>query len=398
MTSVQTSQLRIPEGINYECEGCGKCCSGWTVPMTQVDYERITTVDWGEVDSQYKGKTMFVPLKKYESAGTPYSYKISETGASGTCPFLRNNLCFIHGHKGATFKPAMCQLFPYRFNETPSGVYTTVSFVSMAVLYNKGKSLQEQQEYLEQKWKEFSNLYPDFHPDWSKIQLATERPMTWDQYLEYEAELLKLIKDTTIPMKERLLKGSEYLISKLGRSAPSASSTRLKPLDKHLLKTFHSMYFPARTLKRGEQDFNVPRFIYQSIFGSTKLTFPTKSFSIETLNEFPYPEGDPDLDELTDRYLFSSIYGKYYFGAGFGQISLVTGFHHLVMIYALIRLQARGLAKSRDASKVSMVDLIATIRQLDKHLGETKLDGYSAAAWELLLQSPGRARRFLANC
>ena len=42
-----SEKLIIPEGINYECTGCGKCCGGWAIPMTQDDYERITEVDWG---------------------------------------------------------------------------------------------------------------------------------------------------------------------------------------------------------------------------------------------------------------------------------------------------------------------------------------------------------------
>src|SRR5437868_4644421 len=41
--------LHIPQGINYECQSCGKCCGGWAVPMTEADYDRIVEVDWQKV-------------------------------------------------------------------------------------------------------------------------------------------------------------------------------------------------------------------------------------------------------------------------------------------------------------------------------------------------------------
>jgi hypothetical protein len=44
-----------------------------------------------------------------------------------------------------------------------------------------------------------------------------------------------------------------------------------------------------------------------------------------------------------------------------------------------------------------MLDLALTVRQTERQVGETKLGGYAAAAFEMLLFSPGRARRFLAN-
>ena len=72
---------------------------------------------------------LFGPLKEHEKKDTPYSYRI--LSEEGTCPFLVNNLCHIHAERGSEFKPSICQLFPYCFNETPTGIYATVSFVSI---------------------------------------------------------------------------------------------------------------------------------------------------------------------------------------------------------------------------------------------------------------------------
>ncbi len=391
-------ELHIPEGINYECTGCGKCCTGWTVPMTPQDHKRISAVDWGAESERYAGRKLFRLLKDYEKAGTPYSHAICP-GDDGFCPFLVDNLCYIHGQYGGAFKPSMCQLFPYCFNETPSGVYATVSFVSMGVVYNSGKALAEQKELLEQKLELFRRMYPGHHPNWSRLQLAVGRPMSWDQYLEHEKQLLAFLNDRTLPIEERMLKGSQYLVSQLG--APQAvqlgpEAAALNKLDRHLLTALHRMYFPARPLGKGECDFNIWRFAYQFLYQGARIAFPDRSFTFEELHGFPWPSGDADIEDLLYRYFFSRIFGKLYFGAGFGQLSLLTGFHHLILTLALIKLQAKAWAKSRGAPRVSMVDMVATIRELEKRLGESRLGGWEAGAWELFLQSPMRARRLLA--
>ncbi len=391
-------ELHIPEGINYECTGCGKCCSGWAVPLTEADHDRIADKDWATLNPKFQGKRLFRELKDYESADSPYSHAIIR-GEDGYCPFLVDNLCFIHSSFGSTVKPAICQLFPYCFNETPSGIYATVSFYSVGVVYNSGKALADQRELLQHKWDEFRSMHPDHHPNWSKLQFTVGQPMTWDQYLQHEEQLVKLLRDDSLSIEERMLNGSEYLVSQLpNRAAASAAGGEptLKRLDKQLLLALHRLYFPVKPLGRGEGDFNVGRFLYQIVWQGTKVPFPGRSFSFEQLREIPWPERDPEIEDLLYRYFFSRIFGKLYFGAGFGQLSLVTGYHHLVLVLALVKIQAKALAAAREAPVVSYMDVVATIRQLEKRMGETKLGGYGAAVWELLMSSPRRVKRVLA--
>jgi len=399
-TSTETMQLHIPEGINYECDGCGKCCGGWTVPMTEEDYDRISPVDWGKHAPQYMGRRLFRPMKKYEMEGTPYSYAIMEA-ETGVCPFLVDNLCFIHGKYGSDFKPSMCQLFPYCFNETPSGIYTTVSFVSMAVVHNTGKSLEEQRDYLNKKLGDFRRLYPDHHPNWSQIKLTTGKPVTWDEYLELEKEVLSYIKDKSLPIDKALLKASAFLCGKLSSNAqvPTGDIPALKPMDKHLLVNFHKMYFPTGRLGRGEGDFNPGRFMYQVTFLGPFLRISAggKSYTFDELKAFSWPDGDKEIEDLLYRYVYSRMFAKLYFGAGFGQLSIIAGFHHLAMCIALVKLQAKALAKARGANIASYIDVVAAVRMLEKRLGEVALGPYAAAMLELLLFSPGRLRRFLGN-
>lgn len=402
MPSTETDRvLHLPDEINYECTGCGKCCGGWSVPMTQDDYERISAVNWGEYDDRYKMGDLFRDLKPYESAGTPYGYAIKE-GGDGHCPFLKDNLCFIHSKHGSTFKPSICQLFPYCFNETPSGIYATVSFVSMGVVNNSGKPLTQQRDYLETKLKEFKTLFPDHHPNWSNLKLAVDKPLAWDEYLEIEKEMLKIWAERDKPLDDRFLAISDMLVSRFKGAAvtPPANAGSMKSLDKNLLVALYKIYFPVKKLGRGEGDFNAGRFAYQTLFEGVfpglRLKSPTRSYSFEELAKMEFPQ-DKDVEDLIYRYFRSRIFAKLYFGAGFGQLSLITGFHHLLLTYVLLKENSKIVALSRGAGTVSYVDVVVAVRTLEKRLGETALGGYAAAILELLLFSPGRMRRILAN-
>lgn len=398
---VETLTLHIPQGINYECQSCGKCCGGWAVPMTEADYDRISEVDWQGVNPLAKSKGLYRELKKYESKDTPYTHKI--VSDTGVCPFLVDNLCHIHAERGMEFKPSICQLFPYCFTETPSGVYSTVSFVSMGVVYNSGLPLAEQRDQLEKKWQEFRRLYPDYKPDWSHTKLSVDKPIGWDEYLKIENVLLAKLADTSKLLEQRMWECSVFLRAQLSGAGDNAEVPPLKDappmnaLDKSVLTVFHKMYFPAKPPKQGDGDFNISRMIGEHFLGGKRIHLPGESFSIADLAEMPFSD-DEEVANLLYRYAFSYVYGKKYFGAGFGQVSLISGFHHIVLMLALTKLHSKALAKMRGAPCVSMIDVAATVRQLERMVGETRLGGYSAAAWEMLLGPGTRARRLLAHC
>ncbi len=396
-------ELHIPEEINYECTSCGKCCGGWAVPLTPSDYERISEVNWHELNPTLNDKGLFAKLKNYQKAETPYTHKI--VSQTGTCPFLSDNLCFIHSKFNSEFKPSICQLFPYCFTKTPSGVYATVSFVSMGVIYNSGKALTLQKEWLEKKWQDFNSLFPNYQPDWSKLKLTVGQEISWQEYLNIEEKIFEIINNSHISLNERLLQASHYLITQVknqrttsAQSSPALNSAEqnsvLNDLDKQLLIAFHKIYFPSRPHKMGHGDFSILRFFWQNLNKPSSLSFITKSIPLPTLIAMPWPD-DKEMDNLLYRYVLTYIFGKKYFGAGFGQISLIAGFHHLILVYCLAKLHAKGLAILREAPQVSLIDLVYAIRELETHLGETKISSSAAAAFELLLYSPKRIKRLL---
>ena len=122
-----SNQLVIPEGINYECTGCGKCCSGWSVPLTKDDYERISAIDWASKNEKFEGESLFRELKGFEKANSPYIHAIKH-GNDAFSPFLVINLSFIQVICKRKAKPPYVHLFPLTFNQPPSVFYSLLIF------------------------------------------------------------------------------------------------------------------------------------------------------------------------------------------------------------------------------------------------------------------------------
>src|SRR5579862_2946333 len=117
-------ELHIPEGINFECTGCGNCCLQWPVPVTAEDRERILQAGPGQESARFRR------LNHQQPKLRAFTHTL-EKRSDGKCEFLtESNRCSLHEKFGPEFKPGMCQLFPYTFNPTPSGVYASVSFAS----------------------------------------------------------------------------------------------------------------------------------------------------------------------------------------------------------------------------------------------------------------------------
>lgn len=396
---MEGKKLHIPRGINYSCSGCGRCCNGVAVPLTQEDYERVSAIDWSADLPQFDWSRQFRMLSKKENDSSTYTHAIKPTD-DGHCPFLINKLCHIHATRGEHVKPLICGLFPYSFNHTPSGIYLTVSFRSNAVLGNVGTPLTEQLETVQEKLRVYNTLYTARSIIWDKVKLTVDKPLTWEQYLEYEQGLLNVVVSEG-SLKAKLLQASQSLFKDLQRPVVATVGSAPKSMDKKFLAGLFALYFPhdPRLLNK-DAYFNGVKFALDLAFKAPKFRVVDTSFSFEDLASFPWPtlEQEPEIEDLLTRFVYSRIFGKWYFGGGFAQLSVIAGFHHLALLVALIRLHAAALAKVRGAERVSLIDVMTTVRQAEEKINVVVLDGYSAALWELILFAPGRVRRVLDAC
>src|SRR5262249_36782061 len=153
----------------------------------------------------------------------------------------------------------MCQLFPYAFTETPTGVYSYVSFASTGVLFNSGRLLSEQADVLRGKWQLYKKLFPRVEHDWSRLQILDGHALEWNEYLLIENELLNILADNKRTALEKLQACSRQVV----RTLPSGVSAEVTPplparpkiVDQLMLKHLMRLYLPSDVF--GESRFDM---------------------------------------------------------------------------------------------------------------------------------------------
>lgn len=209
-------KLLTPQDVRYSCQGCGRCCSGWSVGLTEQDYNRVKDVDWKSLHPELAKDELFFHREQEFLAGTAVYPHYTKPNAQGSCPFLIDDLCFIHGHLGGDHKPVSCQIFPYTLAETPTGVYAGVVYTSMAAVRNIGTPLSEQGELLEhylqlsirhknetmrpeqtaaqeQKVKEAGESKSTYSNPFEVISLTPNCQISWEEYLHIENRIIALL-------------------------------------------------------------------------------------------------------------------------------------------------------------------------------------------------------------
>jgi Fe-S-cluster containining protein len=396
--SVSREVIHIPE-LNYECSGCGGCCAGWPVPLTEGDYDRISSVTQTRA-----GFATVVSLGPQDESPAPPPTRVLGKRPDGRCEFLLDdNRCQLHVDHGPEMKPAVCKLFPYMFTDTPTGVYATVNFGSVAAVFNSGRPLSEQADLLKSKFDLYRNLAPAGGRDWSGIQLVGGLSLTWEQYLLLDEQILQLITAEGPGRIERALNAcSRFLVEQIPTSTrvakPLFANARPKIVDQLLLKRLMEMYLPDD--HRAYNDFDL---YSQAFLADIENPPPTRAISADgvtcgfnQLYSLTLGDLSVESENLLFRYVYSKIFAKAYFGAGFANLSVLSGIHHLLVLVVLIRLKIKALCLVRRCESLEFTDIGAMVRTLERRLGQASFSGESAQVLDLLMTDPERVERLIS--
>lgn len=197
-------RLIVPEGLRYTCLLDGMCCSdAWEIQVEPEAAERIESVTWQECSAL-----------RPPQADTPFERSRARQGAlllrraGAACHFLGDdNRCRLHADHGFQIKPQACRRFPFRFLDTPDGVYVGVSFGCNSVLRDEGHSLAEQRD-------EIAWLYAR-EPRPASVELPlrldVDMPIGWETYKHLEAALDTILARADHPFDECLVAGHTWL-------------------------------------------------------------------------------------------------------------------------------------------------------------------------------------------
>lgn len=407
--------LRIPEGIRYNCQGCGRCCTGYAVGLTEDDYQRIKDVDWGARYPELAGKELYTHSEKEYAAGLSLYPHHTKTNEHGECSFLINNLCSIHSSLGESEKPGMCKLFPYTFVPTPSGIYVGVAMNSMAAVRNIGQLLSDQREQLERTWhiavqqekahgraSQQVASYADSLTAESlanvqyEVSLVSGAPLTWDQYLLIEARILRAIQSDEFPnifhvflaITDILAESLKLKVSNQDLSAISEFKPSIDRWFDEVPGVFENLVFNLIAFRNNE--WTTLRKQYAAEWAtSTKspLTQPTvikaalrtvlqgKMFipelgiiSLDKARNYKIDAFEPEVDGFIRRYLYHKIFSKTFCGPAMSGLSMIAGFNNLAANFLSGITYAKAHALGRGEKQIQLANLYEAYFLMDKEM------------------------------
>jgi Fe-S-cluster containining protein len=394
---VVSETLHIPVGIRFDCSGCGNCCLGWPVPVTQADYIRISALDLKKINLDVEPQQLFRALSSNDQRLRNYTHTL-EKRPDGRCTFLtEEERCTLHINFGAQSKPSMCSLFPYTFTQTPSGVFASVSFASTGVLLNSGTLLSDQPEALSQQWQLFKSLYPDWRTDWTGLQLLDGASLSWHDYISLEETALHALEMPGADVLQELSRFSGQLIQKLdrGRDPERMPAMEASPgvIDQIILKHLNQLYLERDPLSNSH-DLDARALMTEIVQAPQAVTLACASAEVSFAELSAIELGDklaPDIEDLLRRFVYCRIFGKLYCGPSFGHLSVIAGLHHLHLLVSLLRMKMK--LTILQGGTLSLYDVAELIRTVERQLTQLTMSRETSAVMEVLMSSPSRIER-----
>jgi Fe-S-cluster containining protein len=221
MTDPRPTTLYLPGDVRYQCTQCGICCdANLEVQVASEEAARIETLDWRAVSNlPEKAKSPFGPAREERK-------HLACLKTDKDCGFLdAQRLCGLHSAYGEAVKPYHCLRFPYRFVDTPDGVYTGVSFACTAVRQNIGPAIAEQESAVRQVYesrREIPRIDEPVAFDW-------DTKLDWKDYLLLERGIDEILSDERHSVGACLIAGHvwlgmlQQLFKQVGRTSESIS-------------------------------------------------------------------------------------------------------------------------------------------------------------------------------
>lgn len=410
-------KLLVPKGIRFSCSECGNCCLHWPVPATEGDFKKITDalpelqpVLEHSAEESLRAEKLFKVLQVEDKKLAVFTHSL-EKREDGKCAFLSSeNRCIVHEKLGCEMKPSMCRLFPYTFTGTPDGVYCSISFASTATLFNQGELLDSESEELNKKYELFRSLFPELNLDWSQIQVIDGVSLSWSDYRKHESTLLSELESTTnssVRTEKILFDEAENF----RRMVPAGGNldnlagfeARPKLIDQVLVKELLEFYLPDAVFQDTNFDMKARTILGEVLQGSGKVTLARKGVEYDFGKLFSTRLSGLSSEQLdmVRRFVYLRVFSKLFFGPGFNYLSVISGFHHLIMLVVLARISLKldllsgELSEVELASEKGLMRLAEYLRTMERKLTVAHFSEETIAMLEVLLASPQRMERLI---
>ncbi len=378
------------------------------MPLNEQDVKRLTSaLQCSEADLPV---SFLSPSER--KAGLAGFSRALEKRPDGRCSYLDGSACTLQD----LAKPAMCQLFPYAFIDTPTGTFVGLSFASTGVLHNSGRLLDEQSDQLIGVLALFRELFPNLQEEtlrgFDSLQLIDGVALTYEQFETIEAPLLSGLAEavsstglSAIKVLASFHQSLAALVPKdLWRSRLPGSEARPRQIDMFILDALARAYIDPRSKTDLLDDWQIAQSVsnnLQSPAAGFKLQIGSASYSAVQFLDLKLGSLDAACENLLARFLYVRIFSKMYFGPGFSALSLLAGLGHLTVLVVLTRLamKARKItaiaSAQNETAEENLLWLADLVRQIDGKLTSARYGANTRAMLEILFLDQERFQRFI---
>ncbi len=189
----------LPILEQWDCLGCGICCRGASVLLSDADLKRLREQHW-EKHPDFCDKKILVRAGLFDRR-----FRLAHR-KDGVCVFQDSDkLCRIHREFGYDAKPHVCRMAPLQMIPLEKLVYVTLRRYCPAAAADKGRPIEEQlDDYRRLALANNAVPEPTLPP---KLTRRCRRP--WKDVMTAADVLNQIMLDERYPLVRRMVHGLE---------------------------------------------------------------------------------------------------------------------------------------------------------------------------------------------
>jgi len=381
--------LRLPDGMQFDCHHSGRCCEDfWEIPIDRDSLETIRSLPLSSISPKFLDPEHYTEPR----LGRPGELALGRI--ERRCVFLTSGRrCVIHQNFGHAAKPQACRDFPFRYIETPGGVFVGLSMACPSVRANEGRPIEEHRQELAANYATSLSVRPVTDP----IELAPKVPVDFDTYERIESCLNDILRFETTALDDRLIGGFVFLqlleraVTELEEPAGNAAATIRQLLELFrqsqyqrvrrialkargsrglhrallgLLVTYRSAFDQRRRGRLGQTAFLLWQY-FRHMGGFGQLSMPpiSRRVSKSRMRGARVDWDDPYFVHRIERFVRHSVFRKDLIVA----TPVIKGYGFLLLFVALIRWYTLAFAAARGEERVARLDLDEAIGVVEKY-------------------------------
>lgn len=190
----------LPIVERWDCSGCGNCCRGSVIPLSDDDLQRLEKQGW-EKHPDFLGVAATVKQgwgsKRRQLAQRP----------DGSCVFLTDdNRCRIHAEHGADAKPLVCRMYPLQLVPREKSAILTLRRSCPSAAAEEGRELKDHRDAVKKLAREGHLLDKTVRAP----RITTWYRGSWQEALRVTGSIERLLADERFPLVRRLAHATKF--------------------------------------------------------------------------------------------------------------------------------------------------------------------------------------------